>query len=256
MRVVDIQLASGDPAGADPARGARQGCGQDHHPLVAVQWPTTRARRGAPPWSSAARSTSRRRARWPVERAHRAAHLLPNALPPLIVVGTVQVAHAIALEANAVLPRAGPADHRAVAGPADCQRLRVPAVGQVLDQRLPRRRAPGHHPVDQPGRRPAARRPQSPVGEVSLLDVTDLQTEFATRDGVLRAVQGVSFSLDRGNVLGLVGESGSGKSVTGFSILGLIDPPGRIAAAASVRRAELVGQPRSGCARCAASASR
>ena len=64
---------------------------------------------------------------------------------------------------------------------------------------------------------------------MSLLDVADLQTEFATRDGVLRAVQGVSFSLDRGQVLGLVGESGSGKSVTGFSILGLIDPPGRIA---------------------------
>jgi peptide/nickel transport system ATP-binding protein len=64
---------------------------------------------------------------------------------------------------------------------------------------------------------------------MSLLEVADLQTEFATRDGVLRAVQGVSFSLDRGQVLGLVGESGSGKSVTGFSILGLIDPPGRIA---------------------------
>jgi ABC-type dipeptide/oligopeptide/nickel transport system ATPase component len=64
---------------------------------------------------------------------------------------------------------------------------------------------------------------------VSLLEVTDLQTEFATRDGVLRAVQGVSFELDRGQILGLVGESGSGKSVTGFSILGLIDPPGRIA---------------------------
>jgi peptide/nickel transport system ATP-binding protein len=77
---------------------------------------------------------------------------------------------------------------------------------------------------------------------VSLLDVTDLQTEFATRDGVLRAVQGVSFSLDRGKVLGLVGESGSGKSVTGFSILGLIDPPGRIAGG-SVRfdGQELVG---------------
>jgi len=64
---------------------------------------------------------------------------------------------------------------------------------------------------------------------MSLLEVTDLQTEFATRDGVLRAVQGVSFELDRGQILGLVGESGSGKSVTGFSILGLIDPPGRIA---------------------------
>jgi peptide/nickel transport system ATP-binding protein len=64
---------------------------------------------------------------------------------------------------------------------------------------------------------------------MSLLEVADLQTEFATRDGVLRAVQGVSFELDRGQILGLVGESGSGKSVTGFSILGLIDPPGRIA---------------------------
>jgi peptide/nickel transport system ATP-binding protein len=64
---------------------------------------------------------------------------------------------------------------------------------------------------------------------VSLLTVTDLVTEFHTRDGVLRAVNGVSFTLERGEVMGLVGESGSGKSVTGFSILGLIDPPGRIA---------------------------
>jgi peptide/nickel transport system ATP-binding protein len=77
---------------------------------------------------------------------------------------------------------------------------------------------------------------------MSLLEVTDLQTEFATRDGILRAVQGVSFELDRGQILGLVGESGSGKSVTGFSILGLIDPPGRIAGG-SVRfdGQELVG---------------
>jgi peptide/nickel transport system ATP-binding protein len=64
---------------------------------------------------------------------------------------------------------------------------------------------------------------------MSLLSVDNLQTEFATRDGVLRAVQGVSFTLERGEVLGLVGESGSGKSVTGFSIMGLVDPPGRIA---------------------------
>ncbi len=60
--------------------------------------------------------------------------------------------------------------------------------------------------------------------------MSGLRTEFATRDGVLPAVADVSFELARGEVLGLVGESGSGKSVTGFSILGLIDPPGRIAA--------------------------
>jgi peptide/nickel transport system ATP-binding protein len=63
----------------------------------------------------------------------------------------------------------------------------------------------------------------------ALLSVDNLQTEFTTRDGVLRAVQGVSFELNRGEVLGLVGESGSGKSVTGFSIMGLVDPPGRVA---------------------------
>jgi peptide/nickel transport system ATP-binding protein len=62
-----------------------------------------------------------------------------------------------------------------------------------------------------------------------LLDVRNLRTEFATRDGVLPAVADVSFDLGRGQVLGLVGESGSGKSVTGFSIIGLIDPPGRVA---------------------------
>jgi peptide/nickel transport system ATP-binding protein len=79
---------------------------------------------------------------------------------------------------------------------------------------------------------------------MSLLVVDGLQTEFATRDGVLRAVQGVSFTLGRGEVLGLVGESGSGKSVTGFSIMGLVDPPGRIAGG-SVRfdGRELIGLP-------------
>jgi len=61
-----------------------------------------------------------------------------------------------------------------------------------------------------------------------LLDVRDLHTRFYTRAGVLPVVNGVSFSLGRGQVLGLVGESGSGKSVTGFSIMGLVDAPGRV----------------------------
>ena len=60
------------------------------------------------------------------------------------------------------------------------------------------------------------------------LSVTNLKTYFFTRAGVVKAVDDVSFSVGRGRVLGLVGESGSGKTVTGFSLLGLIDPPGRI----------------------------
>jgi oligopeptide/dipeptide ABC transporter ATP-binding protein len=64
--------------------------------------------------------------------------------------------------------------------------------------------------------------------EVPTLELRDLQTRFHTRDGVLPVVDGVSFTLGRGKVLGLVGESGSGKSVTGFSIMGLVDPPGRV----------------------------
>ena len=61
------------------------------------------------------------------------------------------------------------------------------------------------------------------------IEVRNLRTHFFTRGGVLKAVDDVSFSVDSGQVLGLVGESGSGKSVTGFSIIGLVDPPGRIA---------------------------
>lgn len=63
---------------------------------------------------------------------------------------------------------------------------------------------------------------------VPLLEVRNLCTRFTQRGRELRAVEDVSFSLNAGQTLGLVGESGSGKSVTGFSIMGLIDPPGRV----------------------------
>ncbi|WP_255569426.1 ABC transporter ATP-binding protein [Neoroseomonas alba] len=66
------------------------------------------------------------------------------------------------------------------------------------------------------------------MSAAATLEVRNLRTHFFTRAGVVKAVDDVSFTVERGKVLGLVGESGSGKTVTGFSVLGLVDSPGRI----------------------------
>lgn len=66
------------------------------------------------------------------------------------------------------------------------------------------------------------------VASATLLEVRDLSTHFATREGALRAVDRVNFRVDRGETLGLVGESGCGKSVTSLSLMRLVRPPGKI----------------------------
>src|SRR5216684_4588449 len=92
----------------------------------------------------------------------------------------------------------------------------------------------GSHPSRR-GLRPLLRvRWDSEMAEAGL-SVRNLRTHFFTKEGVARAVDGVDFDVAPGEILGLVGESGSGKTVTGFSILGLIDPPGRIVEGSSIR---------------------
>ena len=68
-------------------------------------------------------------------------------------------------------------------------------------------------------------------GEAPLLEARNLRTYFRTERGLFRAVDGVSFKVDRGKTVGLVGESGCGKSVTSLSVMGLVpSPPGRVEA--------------------------
>lgn len=77
-----------------------------------------------------------------------------------------------------------------------------------------------------------------------ILEVKGLSTHFFTRRGVLKAVDDVSFTVGEREIVGLVGESGSGKSITGFSILRLIDPPGRVVGGQILFRGEdLLGYP-------------
>ena len=77
---------------------------------------------------------------------------------------------------------------------------------------------------------------------MSLLEVKNLVVEFPGRRGTLRALDDISFAIAPGEILGVVGESGAGKSLTGASIIGLLEPPGRVAGGEIVLEGERIDQ--------------
>jgi ABC-type dipeptide/oligopeptide/nickel transport system ATPase component len=85
-------------------------------------------------------------------------------------------------------------------------------------------------------------RAASPLTDPPLLELRNLRVSFFTPDGVVGAVQNVSLALHRGRTLALVGESGSGKTVTAFSLLRLVQPPGRILGGRILLRSRRVGE--------------
>ena len=144
-------------------------------------------------------------------------HVVPAALPPVIVSATLAVAQTILLEATLSFLGLGVQPPQASWGNMlnDAQSLTV-----IQAMPWPARR-----------RRPAAVEGGPLMVESlpePLLQIEDLCVDFASEDGVVRAVDAVSYTVRPGEVLGVVGESGSGKSVTAMSVLGLIRPPGRI----------------------------
>ena len=165
-------------------------------------------------------------------------HILPNTVAPLLVQGTYICASAMITEAILSFIGAGTPPN-------------VPSWGNIMaegEEPVPDRRLPDpvSRPVpvaDRAGRQSARRRharcarSAACAADVSddirpnllaaLLEVDGLKTHFFTRDGVVRAVDGVSFSVEPGETLAVVGESGCGKSVTSLSILRLIASPSR-----------------------------
>ena len=166
------------------------------------------------------------------------AHVLPNVLGPVLVIATINIATAIITEATLSFLGVGVPPTAAFARHADPRRQRLSVLRRMVDHGVSRRRA-GH-----PGRSRStcsatgcATRSIRSCGDSKLRDAGDRPLlEVATcasnsRRGAARCARSTTsrFAIAPGEVLGVVGESGAGKSLTGAAIIGLLEPPGRIA---------------------------
>ena len=160
-------------------------------------------------------------------------HVLPNVTGPVLVIATINLALAVITEATLSFLGVGIPPTQPSLGTM----IRIGQdflfsgewwitffPGFALAALCPRRKS---------ARRLAARcaQPETAVRGMSqpVLTVQNLRVEFPIRRGALTAIDGVSFDIAPGEVLGVVGESGAGKSLTGSAIIGLLEPPGRIA---------------------------
>ena len=158
-------------------------------------------------------------------------HILPNTLSPVIVYGSTLVGIMIVLGAGLSFLGLGITPPRPDWG-IMCSDGRnflsvAPHVSAVPGHHADPRRHVLQHRRRRPARRPRSEAPQvSPAMAEALLEVDDLHTHFHLKNKVVRAVNGVSFSVRRGEIVGIAGESGAGKSVACLSILRLVPNPG------------------------------
>ena len=158
------------------------------------------------------------RAKGAPERQVIRSHVLRNSMLPVVTILGMDIGLALggAIFTESVYSLPGPRP----AGAAELRELRPagdPGHRRLLDLL--------HHRL-QPDRRPALRSHRSAhqADLMALLEVRDLRTSFRTDDGIVKAVDGVTFSVEKGKTLGIVGESGCGKSVTCLTIMGLNNP--------------------------------
>ena len=168
-------------------------------------------------------------------------HVLPNVIGPVLVIATINLALAIIAESTLSFLGVGVPPTQPSLGTLIRVGQQFLFSGEWWILLYPGARSRATRAVDQPARRLAARRAEPETAMTDpVLSVRNLRVEFPTRRGILTAIDGISFDIAPGEVLGVVGESGAGKSITGTAIIGLIEPPGRIAGGEVLLRGERI----------------